>query len=68
MRNLCLVDSYVAKCSLLKTCQAATVERNIIYFSNENEICKLEMDSLNPENDVSCFYLLQIIFFNLSII
>jgi len=52
MRNLCPVDSYVAACSLFKTCHAATVERNLIYFINDNEICKLEMDSLDPEKDV----------------
>ena len=57
MRNLCPVDSYVAACSLFKTCHAATVERNLIYFINDNEICKLEMDSLDPEKDVCLFFL-----------
>ena len=60
MRNLCPVDSYVAACSLLDTCHAATVERNIIYFINDNEICKLEMDSSDPEENVRLFSYLEL--------
>ena len=56
MRNLCQVDSYVAACSFLKTCQAATVERNLIYFTNDSEICKLEIDSLDPEKNVKLVF------------
>lgn len=52
MRNLALRDKKLATCSLLKECQAATLERNLLYFTTSNELCKLDVDQPNPEENV----------------
>lgn len=53
MRNLALIDKKPASCSFLKGCCAATVERNCMYFANQNELCKLDVDQKNAEDNVS---------------
>ena len=52
MRNLTLVDKKLATCSFLKNCCAATVERNLLFFANQNELCKLDIDKSNAEDNV----------------
>ena len=55
MRNLQLCEKKLAACSLLKECQAATLERNLLYFANRDELCKLDLEQPNPDDNV-CFY------------
>lgn len=57
MRNLALIDKKSASCSFLKNCCAATVERNCMYFANQNELCKLDVDQKNPEENVSVLFI-----------
>ena len=52
MRNLTLVDKKLATCSFLNHCCAATVERNLLFFANQNELCKLDIDKSNAEDNV----------------
>ncbi|KAK4012972.1 hypothetical protein OUZ56_025220 [Daphnia magna] len=52
MRNLNLIDKKAASCSFLKDCCAATIERNLMFFANQNELCKLDVDQPNAEDSV----------------
>jgi len=53
MRNLSVIDRKSSECSLFTTCTAAAIERNILYFANQNDLCKLEVDKANAEENVS---------------
>jgi len=53
MRNLSVIDRKSNKCSLFTSCTAAAIERNILYFANHNELCKLEVEKANAEENVS---------------
>lgn len=55
MRNLTLIDKKAASCSFLKDCCAATIERNLMFFANQNELCKLDVDQPNAEDSVRDF-------------
>lgn len=53
MRNLSVVDRKSNNCSLFGTCAAAAIERNVLYFANQNDLCKLEVDKANAEENAS---------------
>ena len=52
MRNLSLIDKCTVPLSFLETCCVAAIESNLLYFANENELCKLDVNSSNPEENV----------------
>ena len=53
MRNILLIDKKLVPCSFLKNCSAATVERNLMYFASQDDLCKLDLDLTDAENNAS---------------
>ena len=47
-----MIDCKKSSCSFLKTCQSAAIERSLLFFANETELCKLDLDKVNPEEEV----------------
>lgn len=52
MRNISLIDKKQVSCSFLKNVCTATVERNFMYFANQNELCKIDTNHSDAENSV----------------
>lgn len=56
MRNLSLVDKKQVSCSFLKQCCVATVERNLVFFASQSDLCKIDVEQADAENNVNvCF-------------
>lgn len=60
MRNVSLVDRKFVSCSFLENCSAAAVEQNFLYFTSQYDLCKLDLDQPDPENNAShiSFYMI----------
>ena len=53
MRNLSFIDKQVIPCLLLRNCVAATVEGSVLYFVSGNELCKLDLELSNFDENVN---------------
>lgn len=58
MRNVSLVDRKFVSCSFLENCTAAAVEQNFLYFTSQYDLCKLDLDQPDAENNASQIFFL----------
>lgn len=54
MRNLVLCEKRVVPCPLLADCKAATVEKNFLYFTTKDELCKLDLSKAESDGENVC--------------
>lgn len=53
MLNLSVREKIKISCPCFKDCQTAAVEGKAVYFVSQSELCKVDLDKLDAENNVS---------------